>query len=182
MEKSLHHSCASPIKWQGVSLPLDRQSYSRRLLRFNICSSFTSYRSLCLTALGRYQIQYVISLILQNPVFLINSRYSHFSATRRSLGSKSLHFRGHTFSRSYGVKLPSSLTKIHPIVLGYSPHSPESVYGTGSFLNYRSFSWRHGFSHFRANWLSHSRLSVKCNGFTNRTTYTLTPESNNRLR
>jgi len=40
VEKSLHHSCASPIKWQGVSLPLDRQSYSRRLLRFNMCGLY----------------------------------------------------------------------------------------------------------------------------------------------
>ena len=83
------------------------------------------------------------------PVFLINSRYSHFSATQTCFRNKSLHKNGHTFSRSYGVKLPSSLTKIHPIVLGYSPHSPESVYGTGNFLKYRRFSWNHGFSHFR---------------------------------
>jgi hypothetical protein len=29
---------------------------------------------------------------------------------------------------------------------------------------------------------SHSRLSVMCRGFANDTTYTLTPESDNRLR
>ena len=46
------------------------------------------------------------------------------------MGSKSLHFRRHTFSRSYGVKLPSSLTTFHPIALGYSPRPPESVCST----------------------------------------------------
>ena len=30
--QSLRHSCRTPIKCQGVSLPLDRQNYSRRLL------------------------------------------------------------------------------------------------------------------------------------------------------
>jgi hypothetical protein len=37
---------------------------------------------------------------------------------------------GHTFSRSYGVKLPSSLTMVTSSALGYSPHPPVSVYGT----------------------------------------------------
>ena len=32
--QSLRHSCRTPIKCQGISLPLDRQSYSRRLLGF----------------------------------------------------------------------------------------------------------------------------------------------------
>jgi hypothetical protein len=49
------------------------------------------------------------------PVFLINSRYSHFSATHKSFIREELHFHGHTFSLSYGVKLPSSLTKFNPI-------------------------------------------------------------------
>ena len=34
-------------------------------------------------------------------------------------------------SRSYGVNLPSSLAVIHSSTLGYSPHPPVSVYGTG---------------------------------------------------
>ena len=65
-------------------------------------------------------------------MFLINSRYSQLSATQKRFRSKSLHILRHTFSRSYGVKLPSSLTKIHLIALDYSSHSPESVYGTSS--------------------------------------------------
>jgi hypothetical protein len=60
------------------------------------------------------------------PVFLINSRYSHFTAAFLIAQVK------HTLSRSYGIKLPSSLTKFHSIALEYSSHSPESVYGTGS--------------------------------------------------
>ena len=36
----------------------------------------------------------------------------------------------HPFSRSYGVNLPSSLTRVISSTLGYSPHLPVSVYGT----------------------------------------------------
>ena len=39
---------------------------------------------------------------------------------------------GHPFSRSYGVILPSSLTMLLPSALGFSPHPPVSVYGTGT--------------------------------------------------
>ena len=35
------------------------------------------------------------------------------------------------FSRSYGAILPSSLTMLLPSALGFSPHPPVSVYGTG---------------------------------------------------
>ena len=38
--------------------------------------------------------------------------------------------QGHTFSRSYGVNLPSSLASILSRALGYSPRPPESVCGT----------------------------------------------------
>ena len=37
----------------------------------------------------------------------------------------------HPFFRSYGIILPSSLTKSHSRALGFSPHPPVSVYGTG---------------------------------------------------
>ncbi len=36
------------------------------------------------------------------------------------------------FSRSYGAILPSSLTMLLPPALGFSPHPPVSVYGTGT--------------------------------------------------
>ena len=67
----------------------------------------------------------------QIPVFLLNSRLSLFSAAPR---------RGHPFSRSYGVILPSSLTRILPFVSGFSPRPPASVCGTGTFRYTSSFS------------------------------------------
>ena len=56
-------------------------------------------------------------------MFLLNSRLGRFSAAP---------FRGHPFSRSYGVILPSSLTRVIPRALGFSPRLPVSVCGTGA--------------------------------------------------
>jgi hypothetical protein len=45
--------------------------------------------------------------------------------------------------------LPSSLTSVLSITLGYSPHPPESVYGTITYcLKLRGFSWKHGINDF----------------------------------
>src|SRR6266404_8893966 len=49
----------------------------------------------------------------------------------------SLHFacakcRGHPFFRSYGARLPSSLTRFHSRAWVYSTHPPVSDYGTGN--------------------------------------------------
>src|SRR5690606_17684068 len=55
------------------------------------------------------------------PPFLCNPPQPHACA---------LHHKGHTFSRSYGVNLPSSLTSVLSRALGYSPRPPESVCGT----------------------------------------------------
>ena len=55
-------------------------------------------------------------------MFLLNSCLSLFSAA---------HLRGLPLSRSYGDILPSSLTMLLPSALGFSPHPPVSVYGTG---------------------------------------------------
>jgi hypothetical protein len=49
---------------------------------------------------------------------------------------------GHPFSRSYGVILPSSLARVFPRVLGFSPRLPVSVCGTGTYFLARSFSWQ----------------------------------------
>ena len=38
----------------------------------------------------------------------------------------------HPFFRSYGVNMPSSLTTLLPLALGFSPHLPVSVCGTGA--------------------------------------------------
>ena len=63
-------------------------------------------------------------------MFLVNSRYPLFSATLSRSRREVLHPKGHTFSRSYGVNLPSSLTRVLSCALGFSPHPPVSVYGT----------------------------------------------------
>ena len=60
-------------------------------------------------------------------MFLLNSRQSHFTATLQSL-----HLRGYPFSRSYGVMLPNSLTRVLPFALVYSTHLPVSVCGTSA--------------------------------------------------
>ena len=63
-------------------------------------------------------------------MFLLNSCLSLFSA------ASSLR---HPFSRSYGVILPSSLTMLLPSALGFSPHPPVSVYGTGIRITIAAF-------------------------------------------
>ena len=69
-------------------------------------------------------------------MFLINSRLSLFSATPsgylsiQSFLCIPVTLPEHSFSRSYGVNLPSSLTWVLSSALGYSPHPPVSVYGT----------------------------------------------------
>ena len=70
-------------------------------------------------------------------MFLLNSCLSLFSAAH-VLG-------GHPLSRSYGVILPNSLTMLLPPALGFSPHPPVSVYGTGTVYTIAAFlgSWNH---------------------------------------
>ena len=63
-------------------------------------------------------------------MFLLNSCLSLFSAAIS---------RWHPFSRSYGVILPSSLTMLLPPALGFSPHPPVSVYGTGDGYTIAAF-------------------------------------------
>ena len=71
----------------------------------------------------RYLRTVIVTAAAQSLVFLVNSRLDLFSApcSRRV-----------PFSRSYGVILPNSLAMIHSSTLGFSPHPPVSVYGTGS--------------------------------------------------
>ena len=51
-----------------------------------------------------------------------------------------LRFRRHPFFRSYGVNMPSSLTTLLPMALGFSPHLPVSVCGTGAGISLYLFS------------------------------------------
>ena len=66
----------------------------------------------------------------------------------------------HPFSRSYGVILPSSLTRVLSRALGFSPYLPVSVFGTGTFLLTRGFSWRHGINDFGTTLPSPSHLRL----------------------
>ena len=68
-------------------------------------------------------------------MFLLNSCLGQFSAAT---------FTWHSFSRSYGVILPSSLTTLLPPTLGSSPHPPVSVYGTGPCYTIAAFLDRKG--------------------------------------
>ena len=63
-------------------------------------------------------------------MFLLNSCLDLFSAACLCR---------HPFSRSYGVILPSSLTMLLPSALGFSPHPPVSVYGTGPICAIAAF-------------------------------------------
>ena len=63
-------------------------------------------------------------------MFLVNSRLGQFSAACRSR---------HPLSLSYGVILPSSLTTVLSLALGYSPHPPVSVCGTGTSISIETF-------------------------------------------
>ena len=58
-------------------------------------------------------------------MFLLNSRLTHFTATV---------LRRHPFFRSYGARLPSSLTRFHSRAWVYSTHPPVSVSGTGALV------------------------------------------------
>jgi hypothetical protein len=98
-----------------------------------------------LPALGRRQPLYVRLRVQQRPVFLVNSRLGLDSAAPHSFDRKDRHHLGHPFSRSYGVNLPSSLTRGHSIALVSSTHLPVSVCGTGtSASTLRGFSWQFG--------------------------------------
>ena len=63
---------------------------------------------------------------LQRAVFLLNSRFFHFTETLR---------RGHPFYRRYGANLSSSLERVNSRALEYSSRIPVSVYGTGDLCS-----------------------------------------------
>ena len=67
-------------------------------------------------------------------MFLINSRYPLFSATRLCFQTRGPSHCWHTLSRSYGVNLPSSLTMFHSNALEFSSCPPELVCSTVNLL------------------------------------------------
>ena len=88
---------------------------------------------------------------------MLNSRLSLFTATTK---------KWLPFSRSYGVILPSSLTRVIPLVLGFSPRLPVSVCGTGTSNLHSSFSRQREFSNFHTYFLSPSYPSINNAYFT----------------
>ena len=72
-------------------------------------------------------------------MFLINSCLGLFSAAC---------LRRHPFLLTYGINLPSSLTTLLPFALGFSPHPPVSVCGTGTFTLDSGFSCQCGIIYF----------------------------------
>ena len=60
-----------------------------------------------------------------------------------------LNLRGHTFSRSYGINLPSSFSRVLSSALEFSSCPPVSVCGTVRFkLKLSGFSWKRGIGYF----------------------------------
>ena len=88
-------------------------------------------------------------------MFLVNSRLGHFTAAI---------FRWHPFSRSYGVILPSSLTIVLSLTLGFSPRLPVSVCGTGTYGLTSGFSWQYEIGSF-GTFSSPSQLVLRVCGF-----------------
>ena len=103
---------------------------------------------------------------------MINSRLGLFTATLFSSRSKSGHQGGHSFFRSYGVIMPSSLTMVLSIALVCSTCLPVSVLVRAPNILPRSFSRKHGITDF-STIASSSRLSLKPCGFTYMEAYLL---------
>jgi hypothetical protein len=68
--------------------------------------------------------------------------------------------RRHLFLLTYEVNLPSSLTTLLPLVLGFSPHLPVSVCGTGTFYLDSGFSRQCGILRFGTYFPCASRCQI----------------------
>ena len=89
-------------------------------------------------------------------MFLVNSRLDLFTAPCSHRDP---------FSRTYGVILPSSLTTLLSLILGFSPHLPVSVYGTGKHVLNRSFSRQCEISYFPTIFRYSSQPRLTLSGF-----------------
>ncbi len=103
---------------------------------------------------------------------MINSRLGRFAATPAGFGREVLHRQGHSFSRSYGVIMPSSLTMVLPIASVYSTRPPVSVLVRAPDTLLRGFSRKHGITDFTQSLRLASRGCVLA-GFHARTPYLL---------
>ena len=100
-------------------------------------------------------------------MFLLNSCLGQFSAAW---------FPRHPFSRSYGVILPSSLTMLLPSALGFSPHLPVSVYGTGTWQTIAAFLGSRS-TYFATSCSLHITSSAPRGGFSSHSPTSLVPVS-----
>ena len=91
---------------------------------------------------------------------MLNSRLGLFTAALSGFNT----LPEHPFSRSYGVILPSSLTRVHSLTLEFSSRLPVSVCGTGTSRLARGFSWQCEIRDSRAQCPLPSQLSVYENG------------------
>ena len=83
-----------------------------------------------LPAPGRSQTLYVGFLPSQSPVFLVNSRYRHFSATSLGFGCTPTPTRGPPSSEVTVEICLVPWRRVLSGALGYSPYPPVSDYGT----------------------------------------------------
>ena len=101
---------------------------------------------------------------------MVNSRLGLVTAAPRC---KVNHTKEHPFSRSYGVILPSSLTRVLSRALEFSSCLPVSVYGTGTGKLARGFSWQFGVNDFGTTFPSPSHFNVTPDGFACLTAFVL---------
>ena len=72
-------------------------------------------------------------------MFVVNSRLGFSSAAGSSSYREGIHQLRPSFSRSYGCILPSSLTRVFPRTLGFSPRLPVSVLVRVQFVSLEAF-------------------------------------------
>ena len=103
-------------------------------------------------------------------MILVNSRLGHFTATSRrpkraESEDKSLEVRRCSFSRSYGARLPSSLTRVLSRTLAFYARLPVSVCSTDTVRPARGFSWPSVTPVQSSRSLSSCLLQVRSGGF-----------------
>ena len=110
-------------------------------------------------------------------MFLLNSRNHRFFATSFCSICTDFTYMRHTFSRSYGVNLPSSFTRVISSALVFSTCRPVSVYGTVQQpSSLRGFSWKHSINHFSNFYVqSSSRLRIEYPDLPRYSPYSLKP-------
>ena len=72
-------------------------------------------------------------------MFVVNSRLGFSSVAGSSSSREGLHQLRPSFSRSYGCILPSSLRRVLPRTLGFSPRLPVSVLVRAHFTSLEAF-------------------------------------------